>query len=41
MSKYQCSYEDALTFLYLKDEGYNSQQAGLMAGITDPSDSES
>ena len=38
ISKYNCSEEDALTYLYLKDEGYSSQQAGLMAGISDPSD---
>ena len=40
ISKYNCSEEDALTYLYLRDEGYSSQQAGLMAGISDPSDSE-
>ena len=38
ISKYNCSEEDAVRYLYLKEEGYSSQQAGLMAGISDPSD---
>jgi hypothetical protein len=35
---YKCSEEDAVTYLLLKEEGYSTKQAALMAGISDPSD---
>jgi hypothetical protein len=35
---FECSEVDAITYLILKDEGYSTKQAALMAGISDPSD---
>jgi hypothetical protein len=36
MAHYGCTAEDAHRFIDLRDEGYSTEQAALMAGLTDP-----
>lgn len=36
MEFYGCSAEDAQLFIDLRDEGYSTYQAKLLAGIADP-----
>lgn len=38
MRHYGCSYEGAARFMDLRDEGYGTDAAALMAGLTDPPD---
>lgn len=40
MSQYQCSAADAQRFIDLRDEGHSITQAALMAGLTDPPDTD-
>lgn len=36
MNRYRCDREDAIKYLDLREEGYSSYQAVVMAGISDP-----
>ena len=36
MEKYDCSYETAQLYLDLKEEGYSTYEARIMAGLADP-----
>lgn len=36
MQFYGCSAEDAHRFIDLRDEGYSTDQAAIMAGLSDP-----
>lgn len=38
---YQCTFEMAMLYLDLREEGYSRTQALLMAGLTDPAGYES
>ena len=38
MQSFSCSEEDAIRYLNLREEGYSSYRAKLMAGIADPPD---
>ena len=38
MAHYGCTAEDAQRFIDFRDEGYSTEQAALMAGLTDPPD---
>lgn len=40
MDKFGCDASDAERYLDLREEGYPRYQALLMAGLTDPEDSE-
>lgn len=37
---YKCTFERAMLYLDLREEGYSRTQALLMAGLTDPAESE-
>lgn len=36
MAHYGCTADDAQRFIDLREEGFSTQQAALMAGLTDP-----
>lgn len=36
MQHFECSADDAQRYIDLRDEGYSSEQAALMAGLSDP-----
>ena len=36
MNTFNCSAEDAQRFIDLREEGYSTYQASVMAGIADP-----
>lgn len=38
MASYNCTWEDAYTYLLLRYEGYSPYQAAIMSGISDPSE---
>ncbi|UAN04421.1 hypothetical protein [Achromobacter mucicolens] len=40
MQMYRSSREDAARYLDLREEGYSTYQAAVMAGISDPHDPE-
>lgn len=40
MAVYECSEETAQLYIDLREEGYSREQAGLMAGLTDPPEPE-
>lgn len=38
MQHFGCTADDAARFIDLREEGYSTQQAAVMAGLSDPQD---